>query len=61
MRSVAALLILAIPLVSRAEPPALTAPLAPPAEQPAVEHTSYAAYTLTADALSVGALLGGGT
>jgi hypothetical protein len=55
MRAVAALLILATPLVARAEPPSLTPRVEPAA--PAEDHTSYRAYTLTADGLSVGALL----
>lgn len=55
MRALAALLILATPLVARAEPPSLTPRVEPAA--PVEEHTSYRAYTLAADGLSVGALL----
>jgi len=56
MRTVAALLIFATPLVAHADPPSLTAPIAPPS----IEHTSYAAYTLTADGIGIGALIAGG-
>src|SRR3954470_17526274 len=56
MRSIAGLLILATPLAAHAEPPSLT-PLVEPAAPLVEEHTSYRVYTLTADGLSIGALL----